>query len=316
MTSSQLERTEAAMSTRARWPDGWAKQTDTDAHRALQTFGVSRQASGGAAVLGAFGCTFILAPACSIRIPAEDSVLLRAFAQLDDMAIVIESEMQARADCWESMLAHLSADARFIYETDNAGGASQISEALSMEVLVRLLGARLVSTELELKYWPSGGPITDFAVEFGQVILGVSVTRAFAYQADGSTYSAGISVDLAEALLRKKLCGVIRSSSTCCSQSWAKQILHVWVSNAEDVNTLQLAYRRLGPETVSNTMVLVTVCTNLLELFTERAKARERSKNKDAVEGDRTVMIKTCKVKGFKDQEHLRILAESDPCKP
>lgn len=268
----------------------------------LHTIPVQRQMSGGAAILGAFGCTFVLAPACSIRVPAEDSVLLHAFAQANELSIVIESEFQSRGDCWEMVRPKLSADASRVYDEDNAGGASRISEALSMEVLARVLGAHLVSTELELSYWPANGPMTDFAIEARGVVLGVSVTRAFAFRSDKdatATPSAVMGAEQAEALLRKKLNGVIQSSSTCYSEKWQKQVLHVWASSAADVSALQRAFELLGPEVASNSLVLITLCCNLPELFSEKGSAR----------GSR----RTAAVKGLKDDEHIRILEQSDP---
>jgi len=77
-------------------------------------------------------------------------------------------------------------------------------------------------------------------------------------------------------------------------------VLHVWAGSVCDVDTLQRAFGRLGPELAANTLVLITLCANLPELFSERAASR----------GARKWPI----LKGGKDAEHLRILAESDPC--
>ena len=152
-----------------------------------------------AASLDAFGCTFILAPAMSVRISAEDALLLSAFA-VADLSILVESECQVRGGDWQAVVPKLGPDARRVHAEENAGGASVISEALSMEVLCRLLGARLVCTELELRYFPAAGPITDYALALrGGDVLGVSVTRAFSFG------EAALSVPHAAALLSKKL---------------------------------------------------------------------------------------------------------------
>uniref|UniRef100_A0A7S0JGV7 Uncharacterized protein n=1 Tax=Calcidiscus leptoporus TaxID=127549 RepID=A0A7S0JGV7_9EUKA len=238
----------------------------------------------------AFGYTFVLAPGFSIRLDSEHSVLLRSFVREQGLAVVIDSELQPRWSAWSRLLPCLSADAQRVFHNANAGGASHISEALSMEVLHRAFGARLGLTELELIYWPTNGAITDFSIELEGTELGVSVTRAFGYGAE-------LSVAQAEGLLCKKLSGVLASTATSC-HGWKKQLLHIWCRAQADVEILRLAYTRLAPALVADTVVLVTLCTNLPELYTER--------------GDKACrQPRACK--GLKDDEHLRILAESDP---
>jgi len=248
-----------------------------------------------AASLDAFGCTFILAPAMSVRISAEDALLLSAFA-VADLSILVESECQVRGGDWQAVVPKLGPDARRVHAEENAGGASVISEALSMEVLCRLLGARLVCTELELRYFPAAGPITDYAIALrGGDVLGVSVTRAFSFG------EAALSVPHAAALLSKKLAGILHSSRTCFNQNLSKQILHVWCDGAADVALLRLAFGLVGPELSASTLVLVTRCENLPELFTEKGKApRKRARP----------------LKGLKDEAHLAALAESCPLRP
>jgi len=184
----------------------------------------------------------------------------------------------------------LSLNAQRMLLEDNAGGSSRVSEAMSFEVLHRAFGAQLLKLELELKYWPSNGSITDYSIDIEGVQLGVSVTRAMGKP------GIGFGAEAAEALLRKKLHGVIRSSQTCLDDL-EKQILHVWVRTAEVADAVERAYAAIEPELVSSTVVLVTVCSLPL-LFLEKSRAPARR----------------CRVvKGIKDEIHLQILRESDP---
>lgn len=240
----------------------------------------------------AFGCTFVLAPGFSIRIDSEQSVLLRSFIREQGLAVVIDTELQSRWRTWSGLLPSLSDQAQRLFNTTNAGGASRISEALSLEMLHRAFGARLGRTELELIYWPANGAITDYSIELEGTELGVSVTRAFGYGVPE------LSIAQAESLLCKKLNGVIASTATSC-HGWKKQILHIWCRAQADVETLRLSYTRLEPSLVADTVVLVTLCTNLPELYSERNESK--------------ICRQPRAYKGLKDDEHLRILAESDP---
>jgi hypothetical protein len=127
----------------------------------------------GTPTVGAFGSTFVLAPAWSLRMGAEDPVLMPAFCRVDGMAIYITAELQLKhtpalgsSDELQrrQALQTLSADAARVRDEDNAGGSSMISECMSMDVLHRAFGARLLKTEMELEYWPRNGAITDFSV--------------------------------------------------------------------------------------------------------------------------------------------------------
>ena len=128
----------------------------------------------------------------------------------------------------------------------------------------------------------------------GAIELGVSVTRAFC-----GPHRPFLAED-AERLLRKKLGGVLKSTATCCNADWRKQLLHVWVADEAAADVLYDAYARLEPALVADTVVLVTRVAGLPELFSEKA-APPQSRTR------------TRALKGAKDEEHLRVLAESDP---
>jgi len=245
----------------------------------------------------AYGSTIFMWPACSLRLAADDAAQFTSYLKEPGLALLVHSECQPTTRTANHALAErelipmLGHDAQRLLGNDNAGGSSRISEAMSIELLSRAFGAHLRKLELELRYWPSNGSITDFSIEVDGTSLGVSVTRAM------SAPRTEYTVEAAEALLRKKLRGVNRSTETCCSDTFAKQILHIWAASKRCAEAIERAYASLEPELIANTIVLVTLC-GLSALFTEKA----------------TTVRRTCReAKGHKDEDHLRVLHESDP---
>ena len=62
--------------------------------------------------LGAYGCTFILAPSMCLRLGAEDAALLAYYIRADGCSMILESEMQPRtanAEFAVDIAPHLSA---------------------------------------------------------------------------------------------------------------------------------------------------------------------------------------------------------------
>lgn len=257
----------------------------------------------------AFGCTFVLAPSFCLKLGAEDSLLLTAFTQHPGLAMLVQSDMKVTervVDCVEAEAgikpapdallgadALLTADAQRLLQVPNAGGASRISEAFSMEVLSRAFGATLEKTEMQIVYWPASGAITDFSIVLDGVPLGVSVTRAL------TDPRLPFDAAAARALLVKKLGGVIRSTETCLG-AWAKQLLHIWSPSAAATEALETAYATLPHELVCDTVVLVTTCEGLPQLFEEKMTRGEKLRKA---------------LKGKKEATHLAVLAESDPCR-
>jgi len=244
----------------------------------------------------AYGQLFVLAPTFCLRLVAEDSMLLEAAVQTEGLAIFLQSELSGKpdlTDCFGTSVApSLSEDARRVWTDDNAGGSSRNSEAMSMEVLSRAFGAILHKTEMQLRYFPSNGSITDMSIFLGGIALGVSVTRAL------HRPRSRFGPEDAEALLRKKLRGVLAATETCYNANWRKQLLHVWAAGPTIALNLESAYVRLEPELTADTVVLVTWCHGLPELFDEKAQPP----------------VPRARVhKGAKDDLHLKVLQESDP---
>ncbi len=162
---------------------------------------------------------------------------------------------------------NLSAEARRIVNTPNAGGDSVKSEAMSFELLNKFFNAKLLKTEMEITYFPQGGSITDYVLlMFGRVVA-VSVTRAMKYGKN-----AVFTNEDAHLLLKKKLKGVKQSSKNMLFPTWEKQILHVWVYDENIARTLYDAWNEMDDDIKMNTVVLVTLAQNSSELFINQKK--------------------------------------------
>eukprot|EP00128_Syssomonas_multiformis_P014028 Colp12_sorted_trinity150504_noHs@20649 len=146
----------------------------------------------------------------------------------------------------------------------NAGGNSVESEVLSFEVLHKCFNARLDKTEMQIRYWPLGGSITDYTAFIGDIRLGVSVTRAMKYR-------GVFTYDDAMKIMMKKLRGINISSNNLL-EPVKKQILHIWATSDRVANILADAHCDIPEEVKKDSVVLVTV-TKAKWIFTNSAKA-------------------------------------------
>ncbi|KAJ6253145.1 hypothetical protein M0813_13481 [Anaeramoeba flamelloides] len=166
---------------------------------------------------------------------------------------------------WDQFL--ICKGAQKIRDSDNAGGTSVISEAMSFEVLYKMINAKLLTTENEIMYHPIG-KITDYAIQVSShentVTLGVSVTRAMKYRGVFEKKDA-------VRLLEKKLFGVICSSENSSYPKFAKQILHIWSTDERTSNILKDVYNNdISNQYKHNTIIIVTVGKNVDWLFWEK----------------------------------------------
>ena len=163
----------------------------------------------------------------------------------------------------------LTNEANLIFNTPNAGGSSVESEVLSLEMLKKYFNAKLLKTEMEVSYFPEGGSITDYVVLVFDIVVGVSVTRAMKFNGE-------FTLDDANVLLNKKLKGILQSSRNSLIK-WEKQLLHVWVYDENVMNVLTQAWAQVDPELKSNTVMIVTLATNSMEIFTnQKPKTKKR----------------------------------------
>eukprot|EP01111_Echinosteliopsis_oligospora_P011540 TRINITY_DN3833_c0_g1_i1.p1 TRINITY_DN3833_c0_g1~~TRINITY_DN3833_c0_g1_i1.p1 ORF type:complete len:129 (+),score=18.49 TRINITY_DN3833_c0_g1_i1:568-954(+) len=122
---------------------------------------------------------------------------------------------------------------------------------------------KLHCTEMEIEYVP-GSKITDYSIKVEGRDIGVSVTRAMKFCKKNDEM---FTEEDAERLLSKKLYGVNESTRGVISQSWEKQILHVWAQEEYMADILWDTYERLDQTLKSNTVVVVTVCHSAEWLF-------------------------------------------------
>lgn len=159
-----------------------------------------------------------------------------------------------------------------LLNTKNGGGSSMYSEALSIEVLSRLLGVGLYKTEMELKYgYPNtsdnggSGPLMDYACHYRNdqsvMTVGVSVTRAMSY---ARAYTA---MD-AHTLLNKKLKNMVRSSENIINTKFDRHILHIWTASGKNASLIRRQCKKLnGSIHYKNTIVLISIVNHQLVFF-------------------------------------------------
>lgn len=254
--------------------------------------------------VGAYGQQLIARSGYTIRMSLDDCVLCAAFLREEDLALFLEMTvtMDRRLD-----VSAMTEDAQRVFKTENAGGSSELSEAFSIELLARTLGARLHKTEMELAYFTGDGSaskITDYSIELDGRVVGVSVTRACkGWPPVAGSYTVQDSLRL----LTKKLLGVNESSRHVSNAEWTKQMLHVFVADKSYLAVLNEAAALIPPALIANTVVLFTLCTgdHSADIFRQRAHG---------VATPPPLKKKVKPALGWKSEAHIRHLLESDPC--
>lgn len=166
-------------------------------------------------------------------------------------------------------------EASKIMNEPNAGGASVVSEALSMELLHRRFGATDVTTEMAIQYWCNNWKKIDYITTIHDTRTGVSVTRAMGYP-DASTFTE----EDAQRLCYKKLYGlVVARAGISRSCSYDRSILHCFCQDGRIADLMKGAFEKLIEEDDKKTdsqasltgsiMVILTVCSNFPEVFTD-----------------------------------------------
>lgn len=164
-------------------------------------------------------------------------------------------------------LMQLSDGGSRIMNTPNAGGNSITSEVMSYELLRRLIGARLVKTEMEIPYdFPDHSKKTDYVVAVdapqGERQIAISVTRAM--RAPGREYE----YEHAERLINKKLlCVYFSSRNVLRRHRWAQQVLHILTDDLRKARLLRKAFKRADSELKEGVVVIVTVTKNARFLY-------------------------------------------------
>jgi len=181
----------------------------------------------------------------------------------------------------EPEAVNLSSGARRIMLEENAGGQSELSEGFSFEILRRVFGAKLVNTEMAIRYWWNSWKKTDYSVRMSGVVVGVSVTRAMKYQGIFNRNDA-------HKLLRKKLFGINESTLGVLEQDeWQRQILHIWATDEYVERILYEVFLELlftEPELVRDTLIMVTVTSSWWIFYQDKyIKLKEKKVKKKIV---------------------------------
>jgi len=185
---------------------------------------------------------------------ARDNVnFIESVCDLKASAILVQN---VNIPCKSIEDLKLSEGAKAVLGSPNAGGNSEMSEAMSFEVLKRYFGAQLEKTEMSIEYEWSISKKTDYLCTMFKRKFGVSVVRAMSFRKP-------FDVNDAIRLLNKKLHGVNMSSRDVVDQDrWTKQILHVWAKDQATVDAIQAAYKLMSPELLSNTVVVISLTNN------------------------------------------------------
>ncbi len=147
----------------------------------------------------------------------------------------------------------LSEKGQYIANAENAGGSSVPSEAIAFEMLHLCEGATFLKDEVEVIYDQKEGGITDILVEIDGRKVGVSVTRAFAYQRE-------YTLEDAEKILKKKLTALpIAMSNANEVDRWEKSILSVLAYDANSAAQIKAAFDIASAELKGDAIVMVTV---------------------------------------------------------
>ena len=154
----------------------------------------------------------------------------------------------------------LCKDAKRSLTIRNAGGKSDISEALSMQFFYEKFHAKNFILEMEVEYWIDY-KMVDYICTLNSKRIGVSVTRAM-----GFPHSENFKYEDAERLLEKKLYGLIIARN-CISKkhSFFHSVLHIWCQTVEIAKFLQQAFSNLDFEEYNidiktDISLLLTVC--------------------------------------------------------
>lgn len=152
-------------------------------------------------------------------------------------------------------------EARYSLDIPNAGGSSDVSEALSMQYMHDKFGASDFIPEMDVPYWIDAKKC-DYLMKIKGEYIGVSVTRAISYP-----FELDYTMEKARDLISRKLYGlIVARSCTSDGYEFAESILHVWCYNAKVASLIEAAHDAIvaedkGQETYDQVHVICTICT-------------------------------------------------------
>jgi hypothetical protein len=186
----------------------------------------------------------------------------------DNVSITIDT----MAPLTRSGTIGLGDDATRVYHEPNAGGASVVSEALSVEYMHRRARASQTVPEMKIQYSFYNWKKIDYICTISGERIGVSVTRAMGYP-DPSFFSMEDAVRLGN----KKLYGMVlaRSGVSEC-HNYNRSILHVFCQSQEIAILMQEAFRgiidadrSLQQDLTDHIVIILTIASSIPGVFTE-----------------------------------------------
>jgi hypothetical protein len=153
---------------------------------------------------------------------------------------------------------YLCKDAVKILEEPNAGGNSEYSETLSMDILYELYDASGIHTEMDIEYFDPNWKKCDFLCTINGENWGISVSRAMSFP-----NPEDFTKEDAELLLCKKLKGlIIAKQGMLVKANFLKSILHIWCETPKIAGFLIDAYTELNEDLKDDIGVMLTVLSN------------------------------------------------------
>lgn len=141
----------------------------------------------------------------------------------------------------------------------NAGGNSEISEALSMYYMYLKFNAYHFIPEMEVNYLFKSS-ICDYLMKIKNQTIGVSVTRAIGYP-----FNQPISMESAKTLIYKKLIGLVIAKRTVSeSHYFDASVIHIWCQSWNEADILRETFKLIIEKDIyglfGNIYVICSVC--------------------------------------------------------
>lgn len=176
---------------------------------------------------------------------------------IKDIPIFIDKYIPIK---YNKLVSRFHPSAKDTLTIDNAGGKSEISEALSINYLSERFKANTFILEMQIEYWIRNYKMCDYICIINGQRIDVSVTRAM-----GFPTADDFNEESAYNLLKKKMHGlVIARTGVCTKHEFSTSILHVWCQSQRIAELLKNAYPRIisedDSESVYEVIVLLSVC--------------------------------------------------------
>lgn len=160
---------------------------------------------------------------------------------------------------YKTLTSRMCKAAKDTLVVENAGGNSDISEALSINYFEERLNARDFVLEMEIEYWVKY-KMCDFICVINNQRVGVSVTRAM-----GFPTPTDFDEESAYYLLKKKMHGlIVARSGVCTKHEFSISVLHVWCQDQRIADIVKKVYPKIiwedDSESVYEVIVMLTVC--------------------------------------------------------